>query len=153
MNSSERVEILLDSTYLFPIIGVEIEDAVETLTTLWSLYREGRARYHYTPFNILEILGKLSRIRYKPSRVEVGLHAIEEEFNLAYPTTEGLMKALNLKNHGYKDLIDLLLYVTSLTRKIRFLTRDYILIRFLEEMGENTNYILREKDFIKRYNS
>ena len=80
MKSSGQIQIklklLLDSTYLLPIIGIEVEDIEETLLTLIS---------------------KLSRIRYDYDRVAAGLHAIEEGFKLTCQTVEGCLKALELK--------------------------------------------------------
>ena len=151
MNSSGRIRLLLDSTYLLPIIGIEVEDTERTLLTLKKLHQENRAEYYYTPFNMLEILGKLSRARWDYDRVAAGLHAIEEGFNLTYQTAEGCLKALDLRSRGHRDLIDLLLYTTSLTRNIPFLTRDYTLIEFLKENGETTENILREDELLKKY--
>ena len=155
MKSSGQIQIklLLDSTYLLPVIGIEVEDIEETLLTLKRLCEEDKAEYYYTPFNIFEILGKLSRIRYDYDRVAAGLHAIEEEFKLTCQTVEGCLKALELRSRGYKDLIDLLLYTAALTRNIRFLTRDYTLIEFLRENGETIENILQEDELLGKYSS
>lgn len=77
-----KLELPLDSTYLLTIIGIEVEAIEEILLTLKRLREEDKAEYYYTPFNILEILGKLSRIRYDYDRVAAGLRTIEEEFKL-----------------------------------------------------------------------
>lgn len=61
------------------------------------------------------------------------------------------MKALDLKKEGFKDFIDLLLYTTSLTRNLLFLTRDTALIDFLKDLGEETKSILYEENFVKSY--
>ncbi len=60
------------------------------------------------------------------------------------------MKALELRGRGFKDLIDLLLYATSLTQDIKFLTRDDTLIDFLRNQGEGLENIMHEEDLIKR---
>ncbi len=152
MSSSERrVRILLDTTYLLPIVGVDVEGVGEALKALKRLYRLGRVEIYYTPFNILEILGKLSRIGYDGERVRLGLASIREAFRVTHPTPAGYVKALELRRKGFKDLIDLLLYVTSKTRRLGFLTRDLGLIRFLEEVGEDTRNIIYEEDFIRKY--
>ncbi len=59
---------------------------------------------------------------------------------------------MNLRKKGdFKDLIDLLLYTTSLTRNLMFLTRDLELINFLQGCGEILDNILYEDDFIRKY--
>jgi len=52
---------------------------------------------------------------------------------------------------GFRDIIDLLLYTTSLTNNILFLTRDIELIKFLEDNGEDTSTILPEEKFLNMY--
>ncbi|OYT38460.1 MAG: PIN domain nuclease [Desulfurococcales archaeon ex4484_58] len=152
MRFLDKIKILLDSTYLFPIIGVRVEGIEKALLVLRELRRRGLLEIYYTPFNILEIIGKISRIKYDYNIVSKGLTLIEEEFILIAPTTKGYLKALILKSKGFKDLIDLLLYTTALTRNLKFLTRDRDLIDFLKREGEELENILYEEDFIKEYN-
>ncbi len=103
MSSSEnRIRILLDTTYLLPIVGVEVEGVEEALRTLEKLYRLGRAKIYYTQFNILEIMGKLSRIDYDRRRVMLGLKSIREAFRVTHPTPAGYLKALELRRKGFK---------------------------------------------------
>ena len=152
MNSSRsKTKILLDTTYLLPIVGIDVENVETPLTILRNLYGLGEVVIYYTPFNILEILGKLSRISYKAERVKLGLRSIRESFKMIHPTIMGYMKALELRRKGFKDLIDLLLYTTSKTRKLEFLTRDEELIEFLRRVGEDVNNIVYEGEFIKKY--
>ena len=151
MSSLGKLKVLLDSTYLLPILGVEVEGIGKALETLRKLRRLGMLEVYYTPFNIIEVLGKISRARYDRDIVLTGLTLIEEEFKLTYPTAEGYVKVLELKSKGFKDLIDLLLYVTSLTRNLKFLTRDITLINFLKNLGEDLRSVIYEEDFIKTY--
>jgi len=151
VSSSAELRILLDSTYILPIVGVEVEGVERALVALGRLRRERKARFYYTQFNILEILGKIARLRYDRGVVAAGLSAIEEEFELASPTVEGYIKALDLRGRGHRDLIDLLLYATALTRGLVLLTRDTALIEFLETLGEETSAVMREEEFLERY--
>ena len=153
MKSSRKLKLLLDSTYLLPIVGVEVKGVENTLILLKKLRDKEKAEYYYTPFNLFEIIGKLSRLSYDPDRAAIGLTAIEEEFKLIQPTLQGYLKALALRAKGYRDLIDLILYATSQTSNIIFLTRDYALIRFLRENHEDTSNILYEKKFLEGYAS
>ncbi len=147
----KKLRILLDSTYLLPIIGIDVVGLEETLTILKELYDKGLAEYYYTPFNLIEVLGKIAKTRYDENRVRQGLTAIVERFNLVFPTIEGYLKALKLRTLGHRDFIDLLLYTTSLTRGLKFLTRDRDLIEFLNRVGEDIDVILYEERFIKEY--
>ena len=151
MNSSGRMRILLDSTYLLPIVGVDVVGVERVIRILKKLRDRGDAEYYYTQYNILEILGKLGRIRYDVERVRVGLLAIEEEFKQVEPSLKGWLKALELRSRGFRDLIDLLLYATSLTHNLIFLTRDKQLIEFLKKNNENTDLVVYEEEFIKKY--
>ncbi|BES82412.1 PIN domain-containing protein [Pyrodictium abyssi] len=152
MNSSEnRIRILLDTTYLLPVVGVDVEGVEEALTVLEKLYRLGRAEIYYTQFNVFEIMGKLSRIDYDRRRVMLGLKSIREAFRATQPTAAGYLKALELRRKGFKDLIDLLLYTTSKTRRLSFLTRDMRLLDFLEAVGEDTTSIIHEEEFVRKH--
>lgn len=151
MSSSVKLKILLDSTYILPIVGVEVEGINKALTVLRELRRRKEAKFYYTQFNIIEILSKVAKTNYDHNIVVKGLSLIEEEFELAYPTVDGYIKALELKKKGFKDMIDLLLYVTSLTCNLQFLTRDKTLIDFLKNLNEETGNILHEDELIERY--
>ena len=151
MISSEKLKIILDSTYLLPIIGVDVKNTNEVLLSLKKLRDEEKAEYYYTQFSLLEILDKLSRIKYDQERVAMGLTSIIEEFKPIHPTVEGYLKALTLRTKGYRDLIDLLLYATSSTTDTLFLTRDYDLVEFLKRNQEDIESILLEKEFLEKY--
>jgi len=151
MNSSVKLKILLDSTYLLPIVGIEVEGVTEIFAVLKELKRRKLSEFYYTPFNIFEIIGKIAKLKYDHDIVVTGLSLIEEEFKLTYPKVEGYIKALDLRRRGFNDLIDLLLYATSLTRNLLFLTRDLNLISFLEKLGEETKNIVYEEDFLKKH--
>jgi len=149
VRSSGELRILLDSTYILPVVGVEVEGLREALVALKELRRKRKARFYYTPFNILEVLGKLAKLSYDASVVAAGLSAIEEEFELTHPTVEGYMKALELRRRGFRDLIDLLLYATAVTRGLLLLTRDVSLVKFLESQGEEVKSILSENELLR----
>lgn len=80
MSSSAELRILLDSTYILPIVGVKVEGIESVLKVLRELRRRGEARFYYTQFNILEILGKIAKTNYDRDIVATGLSLIEEEF-------------------------------------------------------------------------
>ncbi len=151
MRSLEKIKILLDSTYLLPILGVEVVDVRSVLIVLKKLYDKDIAIYYYTPLNIFEALGVISKTNYDYSIVAKGLKAITENFIEITPSPEEYLYALELKKKGFKDLIDLILYSVSLKRNIFFLTRDETLIDFIKRNNGELRYILFEKDFFNKY--
>jgi len=50
-------------------------------------------------------------------------------------------KALELKKRGFRDAIDLLLYLTAKDNGLLFLTYDAELVRFLKDVGEDVGNI------------
>ena len=151
MRSSPKPKILLDSTYLLPIVGVKVEGIDDVLRALAEIWRERKAEFYYTPFNMLEIMGKIAKTEYDERIAYLGLSTISDEFKAIQPTVEGYLKAMELRRKGFKDIIDLLLYTTSLTRNTLFLTRDSELIRYLSNLGENIENIITEEKLIKNY--
>ena len=151
MSYSGKIRILLDTTYILPIIGIDVEDIEKVIVLLKKLRDKGVAEFYYTQFNILEIIGKLGRIDFDKDRVELGLISIKEEFIEVKPSLKAWLKALELRRKGFRDIIDLLLYTTSLTNNILFLTRDIELIKFLEDIGEDTSTVLPEEKFLYTY--
>ena len=149
MSTGARLRILLDTTYLLPIVGIQVRGIDDALRALSRVKRKFRAEFYYTQYNIIEILGKLSRLNYDEDVVVQGLRIINDEFVMTEPTVDGYIKALRLKRKGFNDLIDLLLYTTAVTRNLRFLTRDRYLVQFLMHEGEPIDNILLEDDFLR----
>lgn len=154
MSSAVKLRILLDTTYLLPIMGVEVEGLEDTLRIVRELSRRRIAKFYYSPFSFLEVLGKMSKLEYDQGIVGQGFSAIMEEFGMAVPTTRGYLRALELKVKGqFRDLIDLLLYETAATNDLRFLTRDTELIEFLKSMKEDISIIIYERDLSEKFRS
>jgi hypothetical protein len=151
MNSSSKAGILIDTSYLLPILGVEVVGVTKVLEILKRILLSGEIDIYYSPFSLFEALGEVSRLNYDPEIVEQGLIAILEEFKVSLPNTQAYMKALELKKKGFRDLIDLLLYTSALANKLRFLTRDRELIEFLEKHEEDTTSILPEDVFVEEF--
>jgi hypothetical protein len=89
MNYLGKAKILLDSTYLLPVIGVDVVGIDKTIRLLGKLYSKGIVQYYYTLFNIFEIIGKISKLKYSlEKRVSMSLVSIYENFNLLHPSIE-----------------------------------------------------------------
>jgi len=145
MNSSV-LKVLLDTTYLLPILGVEIPDVGEVMEILRALYSEGRALLFYSPFSLLEAIGKIARMPHDPDRVRIGISAITESgvFEVALPSPGGYVEALRARARGFRDLIDFLLYVTARDNGLKFLTRDEELVGFVRDTGGDVSVFLNE---------
>ena len=146
-------KVLLDSTYLLPIFGVAVKGVERVLEVLESLHRSRAIKIYYTCFNILEIISKISKMQYSVRMVEMGINSIMESFQQAYPKPQSYMKALRLKSMGFNDLIDLLLYTTSVDNSLKMLTRDKDLLEFLRKSGEGEaeTTIVMEEEFLRNY--
>ena len=146
-------KVLLDSTYLLPIFGVAVKGIERVLEVLESLHRSRAIKIYYTCFNILEIISKISKMQYSVRMVEMGINSVMESFQQAYPKPQSYMKALRLKSMGFNDLIDLLLYTTSVDNSLKMLTRDKDLLEFLRKSGEGEaeTTIVMEEEFLRNY--
>ncbi|MEM4466722.1 MAG: PIN domain nuclease [Nitrososphaerota archaeon] len=144
--------ILVDSIYLLPILGVSVSGVDRVLQVLENLYRSSAIEIYYAHFSILEIIGKLSKMKYDLNIVEAGLNSIMENFKSVFPTPRSYLMALKLKSMGFRDLIDLLLHTTSLENNLKMLTRDKELVEFLERVGEKkTSAIILEEEFLEAH--
>ena len=146
--SYSPLEILLDTTYLLPILGVDIPGIGEVLEAVEKLHEQDKAILFYSPFSLLEAIGKIAKMPHDVDRVRDGLSAIIESgvFRMALPSLDGYVGALIGRAKGFRDLIDLLLYMTARDNGIRFLTRDEKLIEFIKSVGEDTSVFLSEEE-------
>lgn len=144
-------KVLLDSTYLLPMLGIIVKNTERTLKVLGELYVEGVIEIYYTCFNFLEIIWKLSEMKYDMGIISIGMQSIIENFKQTNPTIQSYLKALKLRSMGFKDLIDLILYTVAEDNGLRLLTRDRELWKFIKSVGENVEVILLEEDFLKNY--
>ncbi|WP_243675782.1 hypothetical protein [Vulcanisaeta distributa] len=81
-------------------MGINVKGLDDVLIALSRVRKRFRAEFYYTQYNIIEILGKLSRLNYDEDTVVRGLKIINDEFILTEPTIDGYIKALRLKRRG-----------------------------------------------------
>jgi predicted nucleic acid-binding protein len=136
------MRILLDTSFLLPIVGVRVREVESTLHSLWNLHKSRGVKLYYTDLNMLEIAWKLSRLNYDPSIVEIGLRSIERSMVKVETRASLVLRALELRRRGFDDVIDLLLYLTAKDNNLLFLTLDRALVEFLESVGEDTSMII-----------
>jgi predicted nucleic acid-binding protein len=136
------MRILLDTSFLLPIVGVRVREVESALHKLWNFHKSGGVKLYYTDLNMLEIAWKLSRLNYDPSIVEIGLRSIERSMVKVETRAPLVLRALELRRRGFDDMVDLLLYLTAKDNNLLFLTLDRALVEFLESVGEDTSMII-----------
>lgn len=143
-NISERTKILIDTSFILPALGIDVED--EIYRTI-SHFRQ--LDIYYIEIEILEAMWKILKIvdRTKLSRILLGLESIKRTYKLIEPPSNVYIDAIKIYDKGHKDYIDALLYATAKNLNIPLLTMDYPFIEFLEKNNyEIKNVIITPKD-------
>lgn len=139
-------DILVDTSFLLPILGVEVEARV--IDGLKKVKQsQDRFIIYYSEFSILEAIWKLLKVMSDENvdRVRIGIDTITSNFIKVEPTSKSFICARDLYKKGHKDYIDDLLYCISLENNLEFLTIDEELREFLRKaLGENIQVILPE---------
>ena len=134
--------ILLDTSFILPSFGIHlgrrVDQALERLREL-----EEKITPYYSTFNLLEamlvIIREVRRNRVSVEQaiqmlnngvlnVTLGLTKIEEPY-LIYS------KAFELYSKGHRDIIDDILVALALENKVKLLTLDRKLRKFLSNIG------------------
>ena len=152
------LEVLLDPTYLLPSFGIEVErlsdEHIEALREAWS---RGLVRYYCLPVVWVEVIGKVCREARRSGAevsdiVNVAIKALLESgmYEWVSITPEALKLAFEFRLAGHKDIIDNLLYATSITKGMVFLTMDKALKDFLAEHGFSTGNLMDHEELLGR---
>lgn len=155
--SSTVVKVLLDSTYILPTFGVEVEDLTnEDLILLREARRQGIVEYYCLSLTWVEVIGKIYReSRKKLLDKEIIDTAIKSLLYSGFykwiqPPPQAIKIAFNLRIQGHRDNIDNLLYATSIANNMVFLTIDHKLKTFLEEHNYKTENVLTHKQLLRK---
>jgi len=135
----ESNEIIIDTTFLLPAIGIEVEEEAMNIIPYLRLFK-----VHYLEVSILEAMWKVLRLipRDKLRRIEEGLIAIRDTYIAIQPPPKAYIKAYEIYRKGHRDLIDALIYSTANEMNIPLLTIDREFIEFLEREKYNTKIII-----------
>lgn len=148
MNS--RINVLVDSTFLLPTLGVKVTQISDSDMRELARLRS-KVSYFCLHQNLVEILGKVARAMPRDKEasltVEAGLRSIFESgvYTWVSPSVEEMLVALQLRNEGHKDMIDNMLYATASQRGMLFLSLDRELIDFLNINRYSTSNIVDVK--------
>ncbi len=129
------MRILLDTSFLLPTLGIdtgsEVAKGLKRLTG-------SDTKISYSTFSILESLWTLTRTiqkaTFQPETFRLGLRSIMEtgRYDRVTEDSEVFNEALRLYRLGHEDMIDNILYASSLKLDLRLLTLDTNLKTFLE---------------------
>ncbi len=158
--ANKGLAILLDSTYLLPVFGVEVKEiSEEVLSKIRSLALRGLIETYYSPISLIEITSKVARETIKrgrglkPEEVEYTIRVIEESEYLKpiYPNPQAYSLAYKMKLLGHKDMIDNLLYATATVYKLTFITIDQKLKNFIQHHKIEGTNILSHNELLQHF--
>lgn len=142
------MRVLVDTTYILPVVGVSVEGIERVLVKLKELRQGGVVEVYYSDFSLLEALAKAVRLGVPRHVVERGLVSIIAAWKKAEVNTRAWRYVLSLRVGGLRDVIDGILYSTALAGGYRFLTRDTNLEAFLASHGYPVDVILKEEELM-----
>ena len=124
----KKPRVLVDTSFLLPALGVEVED--EVLEAI-KLFR--KIDVLYLELGLVEALWKVIRVvpSSKLDRVRVGVEAIRNSYRIVEPPVNAYIEAIEIYRRGHRDFVDALHYATARNLGIPWLTIDRSFIEFL----------------------
>ncbi|MEM0087944.1 MAG: PIN domain-containing protein [Thermofilum sp.] len=143
MKSRKGLRVLLDTSFILPSLGVDV--GREVLQGLKKL-AEAEAEVFYSRFSILEslwVVAKLTRGEVDEA-FSVGLRSVVESGRYREVKEDAWVfrEALRLYALGHRDMIDNLLYASSLRYGLQLLTLDRELKEFVRRNGLKDTLVL-----------
>lgn len=151
-------DVLLDSTYLLPSFGIEVEGLSDgQIRALREAWLRGLVRFYCLSIAWVEVIGKVCREARK-SGLEIGdvvdtaIRSLlgSGVYKWIDPAPDAIKLAFKLRLAGHKDVIDNLLYATSITRNAVFLTMDEALKDFLVKHGFSVENLMNHEQLLRR---
>ena len=140
--------ILLDTSFLLPTLGIDVEDDVYRALELLK-----KTNLFYLEAGLLEALWVAIRFSEKiPLKtIEEGIEAIRRDYILIHPSGKSFADALMIYKLGHRDFIDALHYTTALNHNIKLLTIDKQFINFLKQNNYKLEgIVLTPKDLLHK---
>lgn len=155
---SSTVKVLLDSTYLLPSFGIEVEGLTERhLALLREAVLNKKVRIYCLSITWVEVIGKVYR---EAERVGIGVNEMVEAalrsllesgfYTWISPNFEAIRLAFKLRILGHRDNIDNLLYATSVTHNMVLLTMDQELKEFLANHGYSLDNVMNHVQLMEK---
>jgi len=144
-NSSTNNRILLDTSFLLPILGFETSNEIMKAFHKLSLYE-----LYYSDISLLEALWKIAKTikgsKEEIARIKEGIKALRSTAKQVNIEEEAVENTINMYKLGHKDIIDNLLYSIAKTGKLKLLTVDKSLIEFIEKHEPSKENIIHPKE-------
>ncbi|MEM0054022.1 MAG: hypothetical protein QXL89_07530 [Nitrososphaeria archaeon] len=158
--SFPTTNVLLDSTYILPSFGVEVEGlSVESLARLREAAVKGKVKFYCSPTIWVEVIGKICREKERLKRdidniIEMAIKSLLDSgfYNWLTPTSETVKLAFKLRTMGHKDNIDNILYSTSIENNMLLLTMDENFKEFLSKNNLKADHLINHESLLKRFN-
>lgn len=135
MSKEKRLRILLDTSFILPTLGIDVNERV--INAIREL-KQREAEIFFSRFSLLESLwvaAKLIKTRkFDYRRFLTGLESLFKagRYKLISEGPDTFMKAIELYRLGHEDMIDNILYATSIEHNLNFLTLDEELKEFIK---------------------
>ncbi|MCD6513500.1 MAG: PIN domain-containing protein [Candidatus Odinarchaeota archaeon] len=155
------VKVLLDTSFLLPIVGIRIKDIKDKdLRILEKLSNEKKVTFYASDIIWVEFVGIIHRLLRRVSKnnrddiintISMGLSSLEQSgyINWINISRREIEYALLLKEKGHKDVIDNLLYSIALLRGMYFLSIDTKFINFLKANNFKTNMFITPEELLR----
>ena len=138
--SSDR-KLLLDTSFLLPIMGFETSNAVMRAFEKLSLYT-----LYYSDISLLEASWKIVKAvrmnEERITRISEGVKAIRTTMNNVPIDEKSFKRAIEMYKMGHKDMVDNLLYSVAALRELKLLTVDTELLEFVGKHGLSRKNII-----------
>ena len=142
------LKVLLDTSFVLPSFGIQTgRDVLDGLTRLVNV----KAEIYYSRFSILESLWVATRLPkgepFDADRFDLGLSSILEsgKYREVREDAGTFSEALRLRMLGHNDMVDNILYASSMAYNLKLLTLDDELEEFIRAKGLS-NTIISPKD-------
>ena len=149
-NKSLDRRLVLDTTYVLPMLGIEVEGLErETLNHIIKHYE-----LYYPATLLVELEGvvfkeaKRRGLENLPEQVVEGFNSIVYAgvINIISPVGEDLKVIYYLVKLGWKDIFDAALYATALRLNAKALTMDEYFKKFLKKRGLQYDLLITHKE-------
>ncbi|MEM3550409.1 MAG: hypothetical protein QXV01_04880 [Candidatus Bathyarchaeia archaeon] len=152
------VKVLLDSTYLLPSFGVEVEElSLDHIAKLREAGVKGKVNFHCLSTVWVEVMGKICREKERLKEdiekiIEIAVKSLLESgfYKWLTPTSDAVKMAFKLRMLGHRDNIDNLLYATSAENNMLLLTMDEDFKKFLLQNNFKVDNVLNHETLLKR---
>ncbi|MBS7612517.1 hypothetical protein KEJ27_10040 [Candidatus Bathyarchaeota archaeon] len=156
--NSSAINVLLDSTYVLPSFGIEVEGlTVEHIARLREAGVKGRVKFHCLSVIWVEVIGKICREKERLGTdidhvIEIAVKSLLESgfYNWLTPTSEAVKLAFKLRMLGHRDNIDNLIYATSAESNMLLLTMDEDFKKFLSQNNFKVNNLVDHESLLKK---